>query len=316
MKHNARVTVLIIAIFLFTQAIGLFLLGESIYQIDRIGDEVTIHYDETSIGEAPDTNPKESFIFILASVIIGTLLLLLIIRFGKVRVWKTWFFLAVFIAISISLEVLMHWILAYILAFLLAWYKLKRKNMIIHNLTEILMYAGISILIIPMFRYSSESIFQDGLFWAFMLLIVISLYDMYAVWKSKHMVKMANFQTKNKMFAGIFIPYEPKSRQIHLKTMKKPRKSPEKQKGQKIKHAILGGGDVAFPLIFSGVVMNHLIIKGSSISDAFLQSLLISVFVAASLSALFIYSKKGRFYPAMPFVTMGCVIGYLLILLI
>ncbi len=46
------------------------------------------------------------------------------------------------------------------------------------------MYTGIAILFVPILN----------VFWMIILLIVISIYDAYAVWKSKHMVKMANFQ--------------------------------------------------------------------------------------------------------------------------
>lgn len=316
MKHNPQVTLLIVAIFLFTQIFGLFLLGENIVKIEKVGAEINIKYSETSIGEPPEMNPKESFFFILTSVLIGTVLVLLIIKFGKTGLWKTWFFFAVFIAVSISLGVIMHWIAAYILAFILTFIKIRKKSIWTHNITEILMYAGISILIVPMFQHKSSIVWQDGLFWVFVLLIVISIYDMYAVWKSKHMVKMAQFQTKSKLFAGLMIPYDPKKKRIHLKELKGLNQTTKIKKQSSMKNAILGGGDVAFPLIFSGVVMNHLILNGLSISTAFLQSIIVSVTVALSLWGLFVYSKKDRFYPAMPFVTIGCVVGYCIILLL
>ena len=82
-----------------------------------------------------------------------------------------------------------------------------------------------------------------NLFAAFALMILLSIYDMYAVWTSKHMVSMAKFQTKSGVFAGVLMPY------------KLPSFKPRAKKGVvKMKMAILGGGDLGFPLIFAGVV--------------------------------------------------------------
>jgi hypothetical protein len=84
----------------------------------------------------------------------------------------------------------------------------------------------------------------------------------------------------------------------------------------KQKSAILGGGDVAFPLMFSAAVMESLIFDGFTKQVAFLQSLIITLFVAIALWLLFIKSEKDKFYPAMPFLSAGCLVGYGIILLI
>ena len=82
------------------------------------------------------------------------------------------------------------------------------------------------------------------------------------------------------------------------------------------KNAILGGGDVAFPLLFAGVVMESLIVQGLSKAGAFYQSLIITATTAIALALLFFFAKKDKFYPAMPFISAGCFIGYLIVLLI
>src|SRR3989344_5717485 len=121
-----------------------------------------------------------------------------------------------------------------------------------------------------------------SVFSAIILLILISIYDMYAVWKSKHMIKLAKFQSKLKTFAGLFIPYE------------------------KNKAAILGGGDIAFPLLFAGVVL---------LEKGLYPSILIIVYSALALFLLFLFGKKKKFYPAMPFISLGCFLGYLVSLI-
>ncbi|MBT4446697.1 hypothetical protein HOC96_05585, partial [archaeon] len=76
--------------------------------------------------------------------------------------------------------------------------------------------------------------------------------------------------------------------------------SKTKSKVVKVQSAILGGGDIAFPLLFAGVLL-----KDYSMTAA----LIIPIFATAALSILFYYSKKGKFYPAMPFISAGCFVG-------
>ena len=95
------------------------------------------------------------------------------------------------------------------------------------------------------------------------------------------MITLAKSQSKANVFAGFFIPY-------------------------KKEVAVLGGGDVGFPLLFTSVVMK----------DFGLYSLIITISVTISLSFLLFYSKKKKFYPAMPIITLGCFIGYFILQLL
>jgi len=124
---------------------------------------------------------------------------------------------------------------------------------------------------------------------------------MYAVWHAGFMQKMAKYQIqKLKVFSGFFIPYMgKKQRQIIAKAAKSKSKK-EKDRKVKVSVAILGGGDVVFPIILAGVVLMHL---------GLIQALLISVGATVALAGLFYLSKKGKFYPAMPFISAGCFVG-------
>ena len=118
------------------------------------------------------------------------------------------------------------------------------------------------------------------------------------------------------MFAGLLIPYEKKQ-----KDMPKPKKElkhetkiklslPEKGfKEENVKSAILGGGDIAFPMLFAGAVMTWLIESGLSKQLAYFESLVVILFAGFALFGLFMKSKKDTFYPAMPFISAGCFIG-------
>jgi len=247
---------------------------------------------------------------------------LLIIKLKKVKLWKLWFFVAVLIAIKFALDVLIkNTTITFIIALILTYFKVYKPNVVIHNLTEVLMYAGIGLFIVGLLK--------THIMGAVILLLIISLYDIYAVFKSKHMVKMAQFQTKSQVFAGLMIPYTPKEQAAESVKLTSPKtlKKTFDVKTQKVekKNAILGGGDIAFPLIFAGVVMQNIANKlytnfgltlEAAKSIAFQQSLIITLTTTIAIALLFVFAKKDKFYPAMPIVTAGCLIGYGIVLLL
>lgn len=295
MKHPWTTTASLILLFLISQVIGLSLLYTSLNVYVTDGTQQVL-YEDTALGERPALEGASSLIFLIAGVAIGTAMLLLIIRWKALHLWKLWFFLAVLLALTIAFGVLIPFWHAFILALILAGWKVMRPNAIIHNSTEIFMYAGIAILIVPLF----------DLTWAIVLLVLISIYDVIAVWHSKHMVKMAEAQTKSNLFAGLYLP----------------KKGPKVKLGEKVTTkksggaAILGGGDIAFPLLFAGVVMKWLIERmGHPPFTALLVSLTVAFTTAAALFLLFYFAKKDRYYPAMPFLTAGCFLGLLIVAL-
>jgi len=320
MKHTLKITLILIAFFLLAQLVGLGLISKSITGISVKDGVASVDHTETILGERPEMSGAGAFLYVVIGVGIGTALVLLLIKLKKVNFWKAWFFLAVMIAISLALGVLIpkYKYIAIFLAFVLAIFKIYRPNIIIHNLTEVLMYSGIALFLAPMLT----------VFWASMLLVAIAVYDFIAVYKSKHMVKMAEFQSESKVFAGLFIPYSLKkvrgrqpvvaSESVDAsKALKLPKTfSSSKVVVEETKNAVLGGGDIAFPLIFTGVVMDSLVLQGFSKVAAFSQSLIITFFVTIALAGLFIFAKKDKFYPAMPVISAGCFIGYGILLLL
>ncbi|MBD3204172.1 hypothetical protein GF327_07790 [Candidatus Woesearchaeota archaeon] len=308
MKHDLKVTIFLLILFLSAQITGLFILSRS-FSVERIKDEktgetnITINYQDVITGR-PETQGASSFIYVFFAILFGTLLLLFLIKFKLHKVWKGWFFIAIGLTLSIVFDVFLDEFLSILFGFALAYVKIFKPNMITHNITEVFMYSGIAVMMVPLF----------DIVWAVVLLVAISVYDFIAVFKSKHMVKLAEFQSSSKMFAGLLIPYElPKKKKQSKIRIKIPKGI--KKKG--VKSAILGGGDIAFPLIFAGVVMNH-IIKTEKISTgmAFLETLIIPVFACIFLGLLLYLSKKDKFYPAMPFISAGCLLGYGMIVLL
>lgn len=287
MKHTLKITLILVLLFFLSQVVGLAITNQYIDHEKTAETGVTAWEELPYKMERPPVEESSSFIYILIAVLLGTGLLMLLIKFKKVNLWKFWFFISVVLCLTIALKPFMRQEIALAISLVLALFKVVKPNIFVHNITEVFIYGGLAAIFVPIMN----------LYAVFMLLLLISGYDIYAVWKSKHMIKLAKFQTSSRVFAGLSIPY------------KMPKKEHKKKAGrvEKIKTAILGGGDIAFPLIFAGVVMK---------SFGFLNSLIIPVFVSAALFVLLIKSKKDRFYPAMPFLTMGCLVGYGFILLL
>ena len=305
MKHSFSVTFVLLGLFLLTQLIGLGTINKYIL-VEKSPEtgEVVIEHMDTVLGPQPKIEEKSlSFIPIVVAVLIGTGILLLLIHFRLRRFWKLWFFLSVWATLAISFDVYISKWVAVGLGLVLAAAKIFKPNIIVHNLTEIFVYTGITIIVLPFLNLFSASI----------LLIIISLYDMYAVWKSKHMIKMAEFQTKNRIFAGLLLRYKER---IIASKHGRIRKGSKLKEGP-VKNAVLGGGDMAFPLMFSAAVMEELILNhGLTKGMAFLESLIIPVLVTIALGFLFQKGKKDKFYPAMPFLSIGCFLGLGIIWLI
>ena len=298
MKHTLKITMFLILFFLLSQLIGLSIINKDVdVTINEETGKPEATHPPTALGERPKMSPINAFLYIISAVLIGTGLVLLIIKFRKVNLWKVWFFLAVWLTTTVALGVFVNKYIAYAVCLFFAAWKVFRPNIYVHNLVEIFMYAGIALILVDLGLNVVLTI---------ALLLAISAYDVYAVWRSKHMVKMAEFQTKSNVFAGLFIPYSGKGISKVEKT--KPGKA-LKGKGRV---AILGGGDIAFPLIFSGVVMEKYLINVLHLTkiSALLESFIITAFVTLALSLLLFKSEKGKFYPAMPFITLGCLVGY------
>ncbi len=297
MKHSLKVTLILVAIFLLAQIIGLAIVDQYVAErvVNETSGEVNVTYKNLPMDlERPQVEESQSYIFIIVAVLVGTALVLVLIRFKSFKVWKTWFFLSVLICLSVAFYAFMPIWLAVVLAAGLGVWKIWKPNFYVHNISEMFIYGGLAAIFVPIMN----------IFSAIILLLVISVYDMIAVWQSKHMVKMAQFQTESKVFAGFSIPYKlPKK----AKDAKKGKKHAGKGKTERIKTAILGGGDIGFPLMFAGVLMK---------SAGFVKVLVVPVVVTAALFLLLYFAKKDRFYPAMPFISAGCFAGLGLLWLI
>lgn len=317
MKHTAKITLVLLGMFIITQLIGLYVVNH--YTQGPIlfdGDEVNVTSPALPYGlESPElkssTDFNQIFMSIIIAFIIAISLLLFLMHFKAEVFLRLWFFLVVVIAISITLNAIIpafnySSLVALAIALPLAYFKLFKRYLLVHNLTELIIYPGIAAVFVPILNF----------FTIVLLLILISIYDMWAVWHSGIMQKMAQYQIKQlKLFSGFFIPYLSDKQKAKVKKEKAKMKaakmadSKTKEKKIKVNVAILGGGDVVFPIITAGVMLKtfgFISIGGINVP---LASLLVILGAAFGLGFLFMSAEKKKFYPAMPFITAGIFLG-------
>jgi len=306
MKHSIKIVIILLGMFFLTQLIGILVIHQYSPEVKQVVNEQGILENKTiynlpyGMEPPPDITPSTTLFSIVLAMAIAVVFMLILMRYKVEFFLRAWFFVVVTLALGITIYAFLSGvkyaqIIALIIAIPLAAIKLFKRNIIVHNITELFIYPGIAAILVPLLNIWTVVI----------LLVLISIYDIYAVWHAGFMQKMAQYQiSKLKFFTGFFVPYLGKKEK---KLIKQAKESNEKDKKIKVNVAILGGGDVIFPIILAGVVLNQL---------GLIPALIISVGATLALAFLFYISKKGKFYPALPFISAGCFLALGIALLI
>jgi len=271
--------VFIIEIFLFILTLGLGIAAA--FRINQIlaVQKITL----------PQVSSPEFIIYF----ILGTLFLFLISHFLKLKKEKSTIFRLIFIFVvffggSLFLQIWISDILALVLmGFLVLWW-VKKPSVLIQDICMILAIAGVG---------SSLGVTFTPLAVVF-LLIIFSIYDFIAVYKTKHMVKMAKEMIENKAILALVIPQTLYGFKENLGKIKLG--------GQFL---ILGGGDVIFPLLLSA----------SLIPQGVINSFIVAIFSVVGLSVSFYIFSSQKFrqaIPALPPIALFSIIGFLITLII
>ena len=298
MKHKIKISIILLTMFLITQFIGLYVVNY------YSAEDKELPYGMQTPEIEKESDYYSFFTSILIAFVIAISLLFLFTKLKLELILKLWFFFVVIVALSISLNSFLskfayYSYLAIAIAIPLAYIKIFKKNFLVHNSTELLIYPGIAAVFVPILN----------IYTIIALLILISLYDMWAVWHSGIMQKMAKYQiNKLNIFGGFFVPYADKKTRQKIKLLKEKYKNKKtleknlKSKKISINIAMLGGGDIIFPIIAAGVVLS---VAGLT------SALFVTAGATLGLASLFIFSEKKKFYPAMPFITAGIFLGML-----
>ncbi|MBD3359670.1 MAG: hypothetical protein GF365_03115 [Candidatus Buchananbacteria bacterium] len=221
--------------------------------------------------------------------IVATVILLVILKYFK----KPWliqglFYLAIIEGLLFFSQAFFDWPnFLYVVAFLLLSWAFYR-NIFIHNVIIVLAVSAIAVIFGLNFMPSA----------VILILLFLAIYDFWAVYKTKHMVKMFSGIAKAKVHFSLIIPQSFKSLFKKTKTV-----SPS------IEFMFLGTGDLALPAI--------LVVSSLKISQ--LTALLTALGAVCGfvfLYILFITQKKRAPMPGLPPIILGTLLGFLAYFLI
>ena len=274
---------IIVGIFLITSLIGLYAGNIYIQAIKQ--DELPAAFED------PENIQNSFYLFIY--ILISTVLI-----FTVVRVWKPSIrFLeafAVFFSSWITFDLIVPldiWVLSlgFFLALALTIWKMFRPTILSQNVAAIFSGAGVGALLGASFGIAPSLIF----------LIIKCVYDYVAFFVTKHMISLAKIITERPTAFTIAAPHK----------FKKAKVVPIRGKRKRKFHVFqLGLGDIVMPLVFSVSLLNKYTLFNSLLS-------IIGSSIALTL-LMYYMSKKPQALPALPFITLGTLSGFLFSLII
>lgn len=157
-------------------------------------------------------------------------------------------------------------------------------SVLTHNLAIVLAISGISSYIGLSFSPLQIII----------MLIILSIYDFIAVFKTKHMIVMFKKMMENGANLAIIVP----NRLVgFLAGMDKAKPNDD--------FIFLGTGDLVFPIIFAVSALRISLLSSIMIIGGALLGVM-------AINVYFMIKKERRAFPALPPITIGSVLGYLI----
>ena len=281
---NFRFIIFFIILFLFIQLVGLFTANYYSSQADL---RLTIITD----------NPDDiiNALAIIGEIILITAIILFLRRFTKKGNFLPIFeFLALFVGLIVVLDIFLPYISAVLVSTLLLIIKnyLKRHS----SFNKILLWYNNFLLALAISGAGALIGLSLGLLPVIVFLTLLSIYDIIAVFYTKHMVVLAKMIVKQKLALTFALPSKKKTYQ-------------------------LGGGDIVVPLTVSSSFF-FVLIKSYPFGIAIIPILLIWASSILGLIGTFWYlsnnNRKIKTLPALPpqaiLMLLSIIISYLFIL--
>ena len=237
--------------------------------------------------------PKISFWDFILYFALVTLFILFISFFpgakkGKGIIYKLLFIFITWWAGGILISIWLPGLLALFLMGVLVFWRWKAPNILNHNLCIVLALAGAGSTLGITLQPQT----------VVLLLVIFSIYDFIAVYKTKHMQKMAKEMAEYGAILALIVPQKISDFRQSLKEVKPGGK-----------FLILGGGDVVFPLLLCV----------SLLPSGIFNSIIVAIFSVIGLSVsfwIFINQKLRKPMPALPPIALFSIIGYFITVII
>ena len=144
MKHNFKITLILVLMFVVTQIIGLFV-------ISTYNNGLSLPYGM----EPPEIEPEPSLTIGISSVLFAftfaIILFVLLMKLNASTFIRVWYFVVTILALGLTFTALLFYLpfkadysyLALLIAIPLAYIKIFKRNIYVHNISELLIYPGI-----------------------------------------------------------------------------------------------------------------------------------------------------------------------------
>lgn len=262
--------------FSMAQFLGIFLVGRASRFLEELGEPA----EKISI--------TEFFIYFLTTTILITILS----RRSKISgfLMRLFFVFVLFYGADFFLSLFMNPISAFYFAGALIVARFIFPSIFLHNI--VFLFSIVSFSIFLSLQLSSTAII--------ILLAVLAVYDIIAVYLTKHMVKMAKAMIESRIIFGLIIPEKIKYNFWGLEKAK-----PGEEQGV----VFLGGGDIGLPLF---------LVANAAATNA-VYGVIVAIFSIFGMSLsywLFVSQKFKKPMPALPPISMMTILGYLMVRII
>jgi presenilin-like A22 family membrane protease len=254
-----------------------------------------------------DPESMSNILLFGAIILIFTLILLMIIKYGKKRIIQ----LIILASICATLFYVFYpflefvflpeiaTIIAVVLSVFLVWRLYKHPEWYVVDGVGIIVAAGaaaifgISLAILPVI----------------ILLVALAIYDAISVYRTKHMITLADSVTDLRLPVLVVIPKTKGYSFLKQKSLKK-----EIDEGEEREAMFLGLGDIVIPCILAVSALTFL--EPGRLIFGLSRNLIVAIStMVCSLIALLILSTlvgKGKAHAGLPFLNTGAIIGYLI----
>ena len=233
----------------------------------------------------------------LIALLIATVFMLLFIKYLKGPTSSKLFFaLILFVGINIVFSAFLPSLIALILTGFIIAARFMKPNVFIHNIAFFIALAGVGARLGTLLPVLAIIV----------LLILLSIYDFIAVFKTKHMVTMFKGMLKQGMPMGIVITENPMQ---FAHDIGKVSATKLRQTKKKLDFIMLGGGDLAFPALFAVAALTQF---------GLLEALGVIVGAVGGIILIhtLIVKKEFKALPALPPIAAFSILGFLISLLL
>ncbi len=224
----------------------------------------------------------------LIAFAVGTVLIFLAIKaFKRGIFFRIFIGFLIFFGCIIVFGSFMPDIPAIVLTIVCIYFYYRHPNVITQNIAIGLAISGASVML-----GLSITVWQ-----VLILLAILSVYDIIAVWKTKHMIKLFKGLAERGVIMALIIPSKISNIWANLRQVKP---------GEEF--LLLGTGDIAFPIIFAVSALKYSIWSSVAIILGALLGL-------SFIHFFFIAKKERKPIPALPPIAVGSALGFFISLL-